>query len=134
DNPAAAAGHVFNVGDEEVLSIRQVISLVGRALGRELDVVSMPFEIARPARPLLAQPLPTHRVLDISRVQRVLAYHDVVPAREAIGRTARWLAEHPCEPGGQEELGPPESFGFRGEGRLDRAGARSLASLDDARF
>jgi hypothetical protein len=134
DNPAAAAGLVFNVGDEEVLSIRQVISLVGRALGRELDVVSMPFEIALPARPLLAQPLPTHRVLDISRVQRVLAYHDVVPAREAIGRTARWLAEHPCEPGGQEELVLTDPFDYAAEDRLIVSWRRALASLDDARF
>jgi nucleoside-diphosphate-sugar epimerase len=33
DQPDAAAGHIFNVGDEEVLSIRQVIDLVASTLG-----------------------------------------------------------------------------------------------------
>ena len=35
------------------------------ALGHELELVSMPYDLAVPARPLLAQPLPTHRVLDL---------------------------------------------------------------------
>ena len=69
DQPDAAAGKIFNVGDEEVLSIRQVVELIATALGHPLEIVSMPFELALPARPLLAQPLPTHRVLDIGRVR-----------------------------------------------------------------
>ena len=43
----------------------------------------MPYDLAVPARPLLAQPLPTHRVLDLTRVRTDLGYRDVVPAREA---------------------------------------------------
>src|SRR6476660_9291166 len=104
EQPEAAAGKIFNVGDEEVLSIRQVIEVIAGALGHRLEIVSMPFELAAPARPLLAQPLPTHRVLDISRARADLGYHDVVPARAAIASTARWLVDHPCAPGGQEEL------------------------------
>ncbi len=69
EQPDAAAGKIFNVGDEDVLSIRQVIELIAAALGHQLEIISMPYELAVPARPLLAQPLPTHRVLDISRVR-----------------------------------------------------------------
>ena len=60
------AGKIFNVGDEEVLSVRQVVELVAAALGHALEIVSMPYDLAVPARPLLAQPLPTHRVLDLA--------------------------------------------------------------------
>ena len=69
DQPDAAAGKVFNVGDEEVLTIRQVVEIIAAALGHELEIVSMPYDLAVPARPLLAQPLPTHRVLDLTRLE-----------------------------------------------------------------
>jgi hypothetical protein len=70
-----------------------------------------------PARPLLAQPLPTHRVLDLSRVRNDLGYHDVVPAREAVGRTARWLAAHPLV-GSTEEHTLTDPFDYEAEDRL----------------
>ena len=118
DQPAAAAGHVFNVGDEEVLTVRQVIELVAATLEHEWEIVSMPYDLAVPARPLLAQPLPTHRVLDLARVRTVLGYRDVVPAREAVPRTARWLASHRPEPGGQEEMVLTDPFNYDAEDRL----------------
>ncbi len=104
EQPDAAAGLVFNVGDEEVLSVRQVVEIVARALGHEFEIVSLPFELAVPARPLLAQPLPTHRVLDLCRVRHTLGYRDRVPARTALARTAVWLAAHPPGPDSTEEL------------------------------
>jgi nucleoside-diphosphate-sugar epimerase len=118
DRPAAAAGKIFNVGDEEVLSIRQVVELIADALGHDLAVVSMPYDLAVPAWPLLAQPLPTHRVLDLTRVRADLGYQDIVPAREAVPRTARWLAAHPPAPGGTEEQVLTDPFDYEAEDRL----------------
>ena len=118
EQPDAAAGKIFNVGDEEVLSIRQVIELIGRRARSPLEIVSMPYELAVPARPLLAQPLPTHRVLDITRVRHDLGYRDVVPARLAVAATARWLVDNPCAPGGQEEIVLTDPFDYAAEDRL----------------
>jgi hypothetical protein len=131
DQPEAAAGQVFNVGDDEVLSIRQVIDLVAGALGTELEQVSMPHDLAVPARPLLTQPLPTHRVLDTSRLQARLGYRDVVPAREAVAHTARWLAEHRPEPGGPEEAVLTDPFDYAAEDALMDAwlAARSAVEI-----
>jgi nucleoside-diphosphate-sugar epimerase len=134
EQPSAAAGNIFNVGDEEVLTVRQVIELVGAALGRPLDIVSMPFDLAVPARPLLTQPAVTHRVLDLTRVRTVLGYHDVTPAREAIRVTARWLAEHPCERGGQEEMVLTDPFDYAAEDRLIDAWAHARASVAGVTF
>ena len=130
--PDAAAGLVFNIGDEEVLSVRQVVELVAAALGHRFEIVSMPYDLAIPARPLLAQPLPTHRVLDLSRVRSVLGYRDVVPAREAIGHTARWLAEHPHAPGEVEEQVLTDPFDYAAEDRLVDAWCRARAGMVDA--
>jgi nucleoside-diphosphate-sugar epimerase len=134
EQPDAAAGLVFNVGDEEVLTIRQVVELAARALDAQLEIVSMPFDLAIPARPLLTQPLPTHRVLDLTRVRTVLGYRDAVPAREAIVRTARWLAEHPCLPGGQEEMVLTDPFDYPAEDRLIEAWNTARLSMPDPQF
>jgi nucleoside-diphosphate-sugar epimerase len=134
EQPDAAAGKVFNTGDEEVLTIRQVIEIVGRALDRPIEIVSMPYEVATPARPLLAQPLPTHRVLDLSRIRSDLGYRDVVPARVAVAKTAHWLVEHPCAPGGQEEMVLTDPFDYAAEDRLIAAWRASLSTIPDPRF
>ena len=134
DRPEAAAGQVFNAGDDEVLSIRQVIELVAAALDADLELVSMPHELATPARPLLAQPLPTHRVLDTAKLRGRLGYRDAVPAREAVAHTARWLAEHPPEAGGPEEVVLADPFAYAAEDELMDAWSSALGGLPTVAF
>jgi len=129
DDPTSAAGKVFNVGDTEVLSIRQVVELVAEALGHRFEIVSMPYDLALPARPLLAMPLPAHRVLDLTRLRRDLGYRDAVPARAALARTAWWLAEHRPEPGGTEEVVLTDPFDYPAEDRLIDAWAATRSSI-----
>jgi nucleoside-diphosphate-sugar epimerase len=127
DQPAVAG--LFNAGDEEVLTVRQVIEVIAAALGRSLELVSLPFELAVPARPLLTQPLPTHRVLDLGRLRTELGYRDLVPAREAVATTARWLVANPPDPGGSEETTLTDPFDYDAEDRLMDAWAAALASM-----
>jgi hypothetical protein len=91
----------------------------------------MPWQLAVPARPLLMQPLPTHRVLDLGKIKRELGYIDAVPAREALVRTAKWLAANPPEPGGQEETVLQDPFDYEAEDRLVAAWKSALASVPD---
>jgi nucleoside-diphosphate-sugar epimerase len=134
DRPDDAAGFAFNCGDDEVLTIRQVIEIIASELGAELEIVSMPFELAVPARPLLAQPSPTHRVLDTSLLKTRLGYADVVPAREAVARTARWLVENPIEPGAPEEYVLTDPFDYRAEDQLITSWKSAVASMTPAEF
>jgi hypothetical protein len=134
EKPDAAAGKVFNAADEEVLTIRQVVELIAAALGHELELVSMPYDLAIPARPLLAQPLPTHRVLDLSRLKTVLGYRDVVPAREAVAITAKWLAANPLQPGAQEEIVLTDPFDYAAEDQLIDAWQAARASISMPTF
>ena len=134
DRPEAAAGRIFNCGDDEVLSIAQVIEIVCAALGHDMELVSMPFELATPARPLVAQPLPTHRVLDTSLLKQRLGYRDVVPAREAVARTALWLAANPIAPGAPEEIVLTDPFDYTAEDALMDAWAAALAGLPTVSF
>ena len=129
DQPDAAAGEIFNCGDEEVLTIRQVIEIVCDALGHPIEIVSMPFELAIPARPMLTQPATTHRVLDLSKLTSRLGYRDVVPARQAIRLTAHWLRDHPCAPGGTEEMVLTDPFDYSAEDALIQSWTSAKASV-----
>jgi nucleoside-diphosphate-sugar epimerase len=134
DHPEAAAGKVFNAADEEVLSVRQAVEIIAGALGHDLELVSMPYDLAVPARPLQAQPLPTHRVLDLTRLRTDLGYRDLVPAREALARTARWLVANPPAPGGAEELALTDPFDYDAEDRLVDAWLAARASVPAVSF
>jgi nucleoside-diphosphate-sugar epimerase len=134
DRPDDAAGKVFNAADEEVLSIRQVVETVAAALDHDLDLVSMPAEMAVPARPLLMQPSTAHRVLDLTRVRRDLGYRDAVPARDALVHTARWLAAHPPPRDGTEEMVLTDPFDYDAEDRLIDAWASGVDAVGSVAF
>jgi nucleoside-diphosphate-sugar epimerase len=132
-HPELSAGTIFNVADAEVLTVRQVVELCSRALGADLEIVSMPFDLAIPAHPLMAQPLPTHRVLDLARLHDQLGHVDIVPARQAIGLTAKWLAANRPTPGGTEETVLTDPFDYDAEDRLMDSwqAARALVKVPD---
>jgi nucleoside-diphosphate-sugar epimerase len=130
DQPDRSRGRLYNVGDDEVLSLRQVIELIAAALGREIELVSMPWDLAVPARPLLTQPSPVHRVLDLGRLRGDLGYRDRVPARTAVGLTAQWLAENRPAPGGTEEMVLTDPFDYAAEDRLLAAWRGARASVE----
>ena len=134
DQPEAAAGRIYNCADDEVLSLRQVVEIVSRALDWELEIVSMPWSLALPARPLVMQPLPTHRVVDTARIRGELGYRDVVPARKALAHTARWLAAHPPAAGGMEETVLQDPFDYAAEDRIVASYRQALAALPEPRF
>lgn len=134
DRPEQCAGQVYNVADDQVLTVRQVVEAVADALGHTFEIVSMPYRLAVPARPLLMQPSPAHRVLDLSRIRRDLGYRDAVAPREALARTARWLAGHPPAPGGTEEQVLTDPFDYPAEDRLMDAWSDLCGALPDAGF
>jgi nucleoside-diphosphate-sugar epimerase len=118
DHPEASTGQIFNCGDDEVLTLRQVVELITEELDHTWDLVSMPAELAVPARPLMMGLRTTHRVMDTAKLRQRLGYTDVVPARRAVRLAARWLAEHPPEPGGYEELALEDPFDYAAEDGL----------------
>jgi nucleoside-diphosphate-sugar epimerase len=129
DQPGVSAGQIYNCGDEEVLTLRQAVEIVTAALGRALEIVSMPYALAVCARPLVMQSLSTHRVFDLSKLRTQLGYRDRVPAREALARTARWLDAHPLAAGGVEERVLQDPFDYAAEDALVGAWRKALASL-----
>lgn len=118
DQPERSRGEVFNVGDEECLTVRQVAELCAEELGHSWEIVNLPAELAEPTKPLMMADHTTHRLMDLGKVRHLLGYRDVVPARVAVRRTARWLADHPPAPGGIEEHILEDPFDYAAEDRL----------------
>ena len=118
DQPDESLGEIFNCGDDERLTIRQVAEIITDELDHEWDLVSMPAAFAIPARPLMMGYRTTHRVMDTSKLRERLGYRDVVPAREAVRLATRWLVDNPPRPGGYEESALQDPFDYDAEDRL----------------
>jgi nucleoside-diphosphate-sugar epimerase len=134
DNPEIASGKIYNCGDEVVLTLRQVVEIITEALGYRWEIISMPWHLAIPARPLMMQPLPTHRVLSIKKIKNELGYHDIVKPTEAVAFTAKWFEEHPCEKGGTEEMVLQDPFDYEAEDRLIAAWKSLLDAMPEINF
>lgn len=116
DRPERCRGQVYNAGDAEVPTLRQVVEIIAAGLGHRFEIVDMPYELATPARPLVTQPLTTHRVVDVWKMERDFGYADLVAPREALVRTAKWLVANPLSEGQASLLEDP--FDYEAEDRL----------------
>ncbi|MDQ3735228.1 MAG: NAD-dependent epimerase/dehydratase family protein, partial [Actinomycetota bacterium] len=113
DHPDAN-GRVFNVGDEQVLSVRAIADTVASALGHQFEPVSVPLRHSPCRNPFSMR---QNTLLDLSAL-RGLGYRDEVPVIEATRRTAIWMAEHPVAVGSSEELTLGErAFDYAAEDR-----------------
>jgi nucleoside-diphosphate-sugar epimerase len=118
DQPESSVGEIFNCGDDEKLTIRQVAELITDELGHEWELVGMPAELALPARPLMQCYRSTHRYIDTTKLRVRLGYQDVIPAQQAIRTVARWLVSNPPLRGGYEETALQDPFDYVAEDRL----------------
>ncbi len=131
DQPEKAAGRVYNTADQEVLSLHQVIDVIAKSMGHAFEIVSMPWSIAWPARPMVAQPWTTHRVVSTARLELELGYRDVVAPRDGLAQTAKWLAENRPAPGGMEEMVLQDPFDYAAEDELLASWDAALASVKE---
>ena len=134
DQPGPSAGQIYNAGDEQVLSLRQVVETVGEALAWKGEVISLPWQLARPARPMIMQPMTTHRVLDVGKLRSELGYRDLVEPAAGLAETAHWLVANPPKPDGQEARVLQDPFDYAAEDRLVASWREALAGLPDPDF
>ena len=133
DRPDEAAGTIFNCGDETTLSVAQVIESVAAKLGREVELVSIPSELAAPARPLTLYQS-GHRFMDIGLIKERLGYEDQVAPTVGLDRTVDWLLANRPEPGGDTEQRLGDPFDYENEDRLIAAHARAMAEYGAVPF
>ena len=131
DQPEVAAGRVYNCGDEQVWSLRQVALTIARLMDHELEIVPVPGAFAFPTQPLLAHERTDHRVMDLTRIKAELGYRDAVPTGEGLRRTVDWLVANRPEPGGLTEKILGDTFDYVAEDQIAAAQRRYEAELRD---
>lgn len=130
DQAQRAAGRIYNVGDEGLLSLHQWVELIAHTLDYDLEIVCLPGEVAHPAQPLL--PLVTtwhHGIMDLAKIKTELGYRELVPIEEALPRTVRWYVERQPERGGDVEQNLQDPFDYVAEDALVRVYRRCLEQL-----
>ena len=108
DRPAAAAGQVYNCGDRVSWSLREWIETIVGLLGAELELVSIPSEIAVEAASTLL-PLggttATHCILSTAKAERELGYRPVIEPVRALAEVLEWYdANRDLDPGASPSM------------------------------
>jgi nucleoside-diphosphate-sugar epimerase len=127
DQPAAIASRFLPIGEQPLYTIRQRIELICRLLGAQVELVDLPFELARPAHYLWGRS-PAHAVVDDSAI-RALGYRETIPAEEAMARTITWLVEHRTRHAAEWEEQIDDTFDYRGEDELIERWRRAKAEV-----
>lgn len=126
DQPAKAAGRVYNCSDHEVLSLHQWMWTIADLMGARLEMVSLPFELATMAHGLAR--CPSHVIVDSNRLRDELGYRDIVSFREGMAETIAWYEEHPVTKEEYPWLTDP--FDYQHEDALVDAYQRAWTSLE----
>ena len=100
DQPAAAGGQIYNVGDDRQFTFRQWIELVAAAADHHFEFVDIPYALASPgylsARSAVNGGGRYHRLLSTAKIQRELGYADAVDQRT--GSRTRFPGRSPTRP------------------------------------
>ncbi|HWL60465.1 MAG TPA: hypothetical protein VNQ48_06240 [Microbacteriaceae bacterium] len=129
------AGAVLNCADPDPITSRKWVRLIAEALDAEVEIVSLPMELAELAWPYARFPLTAgHHILDTSELERRVS--GLVPTAVGLQRTARWYAADPAGRGESVEAQLKDPFDYALEDRVLEAfdglhdRIRSLGSPD----
>jgi nucleoside-diphosphate-sugar epimerase len=98
DAPEAAAGQAYNCGDPTNWSLRRWAETIVELMGGDLEILSMPREIAIEATTTLlplAGTTATHCVLSTEKARRELGYRPVVEPLDALTELLEWFDKQP---------------------------------------
>jgi nucleoside-diphosphate-sugar epimerase len=129
DNEKAAFGKAYNCGDDQQFDQRQIVEIAGRALGVDLDFISLPDTPA--ARALATLKTTDHKLMDTTAIRTELGYRDLVSPTDALLKTIRYYAGHPLDRGGAIELSMMDRFDYASEDRAISAACHYESALDD---
>ena len=112
-----SSGQAYNVGDERVLSLRAICSIIADTFGHKWEMVELPLKLSPRRNPYARLHM---IVFDMHKIKAELGYKDVVPVEEATRRYALWLRDNPPDAATSRSLGE-SAFDYEEEDRaIDR--------------
>jgi nucleoside-diphosphate-sugar epimerase len=112
DQPELATGEAFNVGDDEVLTLRQWVEVIAHTMGAEMEIVGTPDLPGHPGTAICSYLPSSHRFASTQKIRQRLGYADLVPVPEALARTVHWYLEHPVSRDVEESLQDPFDYAW----------------------
>jgi nucleoside-diphosphate-sugar epimerase len=118
DQPEAAAGQIYNCGDDVQYTVRQIVEIVADEMNHRFELISLPAAVAYPARGVSLEITPHHKLMDCHKIKDQLGYSDPISADEALRRTVHWYIEHQPERNGELEQRLQDAFDYEAEDQL----------------
>ncbi|MFH1626187.1 MAG: NAD-dependent epimerase/dehydratase family protein, partial [Pseudomonadota bacterium] len=137
DHPQESSGQVYNVGDDDALSLIEWIEIISGMMGHEWEFVDMPARFALPSVPygMWGRPFVNetgqlyHRVVDLTKIKTQLGYRGLFTGREGLRKTIQYYLDNPLERGGEIEQRLNDPFDYEAEDRLIKKYQESLKKL-----
>jgi nucleoside-diphosphate-sugar epimerase len=126
DRPKAASGEVFNVADSQQYTFRQWVEIVSSFAGRQLEIASLPSEVAGVSQKAFYAH-PDHTLVSPAKAEKLLGYAEHVAAEKALKATVDWYLEHPISADVQAQMRDP--FDYSSEDALLAEYRRAIRPL-----
>ena len=133
DKPQESAGQYFVVAEQPFYTIRQRIELICKTMNVEVEMVDMPYPLAKAAHYAWMNS-PAHRVKDDNKIRNVLGYREVIHPGEAVIRTVDWIVENSKFLSHEWEDQMEDTFDYSAEDQLIGLWNESYAKLDAIEF
>lgn len=107
EHAEAAAGQIYNCGDPYYWSMRQWVETILRLRGAQLELISIPSEIAVEAASTLlplANTTATHCILSTEKAERELGYRPAIDPTRALEEVLEWYDARTDDPGASPSL------------------------------
>ena len=115
DRPDVSDGKTYVVTERDIYTTRQRVEFIASQMGRELEIVDMPYALATPAHPFYRLG-GQHRVGLADRVRTELGYDDRYDTAVALAATVDWLLATPDAISEIErQLADPFDYAFEDE-------------------
>jgi nucleoside-diphosphate-sugar epimerase len=135
DQPAASAGQIYNIRDEQQYTQRQYVDLIARHLRHEWDVVEVPPALEqRVYKGGTATARDGVVEFDISKIKAQLGYRDVVAPAAALAASVDWLVANRPPVGSEIERQLGDPFAYAAEDALIAACTAGYAAAERVAF
>ncbi len=132
DKPKEAAGQCFTVGEQPLYTERQRIELICKAMNHEMELVDIPYALAKSCHYMWHGP--GSNAVDDSKIRRILGYKEIVPPGEAQIMTVQWILENSPILSKEWEEQMEDTFDYAAEDELIACWKEAYKTLSSVEF
>jgi hypothetical protein len=129
-----SAGRAYNLADDYQMTVEQVAEVVMDEVGHSMELMDMPFAVARSAWPVIQNATAHHRLVDTSLIREELGYRDLVHPLEGLRTTIRWQIDNLRSDSIDADRVLEDPYDYAAEDRLVEVWQRFMRDADAVDF